>query len=75
MLNPYTRYISEEKCIVGRRHLACMRELAEGEHSPRFFASRSVWKGLKSAFWILVLGGLAVVFVMEHLVLTPALYT
>ncbi len=33
MLNPYTQYISEEKCIVGRRHLACRHELAEGEHS------------------------------------------
>ncbi len=33
MLNPYTRYISEEKCIVGWRHLACRRELAEGEQS------------------------------------------
>ncbi len=30
--------------------------------------------GIKSAFWILDLGVLAVVFVMEHLVLTPALY-
>ncbi len=29
---------------------------------------------IKSVFGILVLGGLAVVFVMEHLVLTPALY-
>ncbi len=29
----YMRYISEEKCIVGRRHLACKHELAEGEHS------------------------------------------
>ncbi len=28
-------YISEEKCIVGQRHLACRRELAEGEHSFR----------------------------------------
>ncbi len=59
MLNPYTRYISEEKYIVGRRHLACRRELAEGEQSfralcestivsdsPRFFALRSVWNGL-----------------------------
>ncbi len=30
MLNPYTRYISEEKCIVGRCHLMCRHELAEG---------------------------------------------
>ncbi len=35
MLNPYMRYISEEKCIVGRRHLACRRELAEGKQSFR----------------------------------------
>ncbi len=31
MLNPYMRYISEEKCIVGRHLLACRRELAEGK--------------------------------------------
>lgn len=32
--------------------------------------------GIMSAFWILGgLGGLAVVLVMDHLVLTPALYT
>ncbi len=30
MLNPYMRVISDEKCIAGRRHLACRRELAEG---------------------------------------------
>ncbi len=35
MLNPHTRHISEGKYIVGRRHLACRRELAEGEHSFR----------------------------------------
>ncbi len=35
MLNPFTRYISEEKCIVGQRLLACRRELAEGEQSFR----------------------------------------
>ncbi len=31
MLNPFTRCISEEKCIVAQRHLACRRELAEGD--------------------------------------------
>ncbi len=31
MINPYTRYISEEKYIVGRHHLACWSDLAEGE--------------------------------------------
>ncbi len=35
MLNPYTRYISEEKYIVGWRHLVCRHELAEGEQSFR----------------------------------------
>ncbi len=33
MLNPYTRHISEEKCIVGWRHLVCRCELAEGDQS------------------------------------------
>ncbi len=37
MLNPYTRYISEEKCIIGWHHLACRRELAEGD---QFFRTR-----------------------------------
>ncbi len=35
MLNPYMRCISEEKCIVGRRQLACKHELAEGDQSFR----------------------------------------
>ncbi len=55
MLNPYTRHTSEEKCIVGWRHLACRRELAESDQSfrawcesnvRRRFASLFVWNGL-----------------------------
>ncbi len=51
--------MDDVKYIVGRLHLACRRELAEGEQSiralcestvvgdsPRFFASRSVWNSL-----------------------------
>ncbi len=33
ILNPYTRCISEEKCIAGRRHLTCRHELAEDDQS------------------------------------------
>ncbi len=35
ILNPCTRYVSEEKCIAVRRHLAYSCELAEGDHSVR----------------------------------------
>ncbi len=32
----------EKKCIVGRRHLACRRELAEGEQSFRALCESTV---------------------------------
>ncbi len=38
----YMRYKSEEKCIVGRRHLACKHELAEGEHSFSFIGNSTL---------------------------------
>ncbi len=52
MLNPYMRYISEEKCIVGRRHLACRRELAEGKHSFRTRCESTVGRRFASLFRI-----------------------
>ncbi len=52
MLNPYMRYISEEKCIVGRRHLACRCELAEGEHSFRARCESTVRRRFASLFRI-----------------------
>ncbi len=54
MLNPYTRYISAEKCIIDWHHLAFRHELAEGNQlfrtrcestvrhdSPCFFLNRA----------------------------------
>ncbi len=42
MLNPYTRHISEQKCIVGWRHQAWRRELSEGEQSFRAWCESNV---------------------------------
>ncbi len=52
MLDPYTRYISEEKYIVGWRHLACRRELAEGEQSFRSWCESTVCRRFTSLFHI-----------------------
>ncbi len=52
MLNPYMRYISEEKCIVGRRLLACRCELVEGEHSFRARCESTIHRRFASLFRI-----------------------
>ncbi len=52
MLNPHTRHISKEKYIVGRHHLACRRELAEGEHSFRTRCESTVHRRFASLFRI-----------------------
>ncbi len=52
MLNPFTRYISEEKYIVVRIHLVCRRELAEGEQSFRARCESTVHLQFASLFLI-----------------------
>ncbi len=54
MLNPYTRYISEEKYIVGWRHLACKHELAEREQSFRALCESTVHRQFTSLFRIVL---------------------
>ncbi len=54
MSNPYTGYISEEKCIAGRRHLACRRELAEGEQSFRARCENTVHRRFALLFRIVL---------------------
>ncbi len=50
LLNPHTRRISEEKYIVGRRPLACRRELAEGKHSFHARCGKAFKVRMKSKF-------------------------
>ncbi len=52
MLNPYMRYISEEKYIVGWCHLACRSELAEGEQSFRARCESTIPQRFASLFRI-----------------------
>ncbi len=52
MLNPYTRYISEENSIAGRRHLACRHELAEGDQSFHALCESNVCQRFASLFHI-----------------------
>ncbi len=51
-LNLHTGHISEEKCIVGRCHLACRRELAEGDQSFRARCESNVRRRFPSLFRI-----------------------
>ncbi len=51
MLNPYMRYISEEKCIASQRHLACRRELA-GDQSFHARCESTIRRRFASLFHI-----------------------
>ncbi len=42
----------KKKCIVGRRHLSCRRELAEGEHSFRARSESNIRGRFASLFRI-----------------------
>ncbi len=50
MLNLYTRKLHEEKCIAGRRHLACRHELAEGDQSFRAQCESTICRWFASLF-------------------------
>ncbi len=52
MLNPYTRYIYEEKCIAGWSHLAYTCELAEGAQLFPALCESNVCRRFTSLFHI-----------------------